>query len=139
LHHWKVGTWKPGPKFTKELVDVCLNERAESPVGLRREELPVIVSRALGFKSISPKVKELVDTTLTSMHEAGDVVSRSERNDAAGSPEGTERLASLGAHGRRIGAVPACPIAYRINGSFQHASLICQAAKYPVLDGRRLT
>ena len=69
---------KPGPKFTKELVDACLNQRAEPPIGLRREELPVMVSRVFGFKSTSPKVKELVEKTLLSMHEAGDVVSRDE-------------------------------------------------------------
>jgi hypothetical protein len=48
-------------------------------IGLRREELPVMVSRVFGFKSTSAKVKELVDKTLTSMHEAGDVVSRDDK------------------------------------------------------------
>ena len=48
-------------------------------VGLRREELPVMVSRVFGFKSTSPKVKELVEKTLASMHEAGDVVSRDDK------------------------------------------------------------
>jgi hypothetical protein len=48
-------------------------------IGLRREELPVMVSRVFGFKSTSPKVKELVEKTLTSMHEAGDVVSRDDK------------------------------------------------------------
>ncbi len=48
-------------------------------IGLRREELPVMVSRVFGFKSTSPKVKELVEKTLTSMHEAGDVVLRDDK------------------------------------------------------------
>ena len=48
-------------------------------IGLRREELPVMVSRVFGFKSTSPKVKELVDRTLSSMHEAGDVVLRDDK------------------------------------------------------------
>ena len=48
-------------------------------IGLRREELPVMVSRVFGFKSTSPKIKELVDKTLLSMHEAGDVVSRDDK------------------------------------------------------------
>jgi hypothetical protein len=46
---------------------------------LRREELPVVVSRVLSFESTSPKVEELVEKTLLSMHEAGDVVSRDDR------------------------------------------------------------
>ena len=46
---------------------------------IRRVELPVIASRVFGFKTTSPKVKELVDKTLTSMHEAGDVVSRDDK------------------------------------------------------------
>jgi hypothetical protein len=48
-------------------------------IGLRREELPVMVSSGFGFKATSPKVKELIDQTLTSMHEAGDVVSRDDK------------------------------------------------------------
>jgi hypothetical protein len=40
-------------------------------IGLCREDLPVMVSWVFGFKSTSAKVKELVDKTLTSMHEAG--------------------------------------------------------------------
>ena len=48
-------------------------------IGLRREELPVMVSRVFGFKTTSPKVKELVEKTLISMHEAGDVVSRDDK------------------------------------------------------------
>jgi hypothetical protein len=48
-------------------------------IGLRREELPVMVSRVFGFKTTSQKVKELVEKTLTSMHEAGDVVSRDDK------------------------------------------------------------
>jgi hypothetical protein len=63
-------------RFTKELVDACLNERAGPPIGLPREELPVMVSRVFGFKSTSPRVKELVEKALASIHEAGDVVSR---------------------------------------------------------------
>jgi hypothetical protein len=38
-----------------------------------------MVSRVFGFKSTSPKIKELVDKTLLSMHEAGDVVSRDDK------------------------------------------------------------
>jgi hypothetical protein len=48
-------------------------------IGLRREELPGMISRVFGVKSTSPKVKELVGKTLLSMHEAGDVVSRDDK------------------------------------------------------------
>jgi hypothetical protein len=51
----------------------------EEQIGLRREELPVMVSRVFGFKSTSAKAKELVEKTLLSMHEAGDVVSRDDK------------------------------------------------------------
>jgi very-short-patch-repair endonuclease len=48
-------------------------------IGLRREELPAMVSRVLGFKTTSAKVKELVEKTLASMHEAGVIVSRDDK------------------------------------------------------------
>jgi very-short-patch-repair endonuclease len=48
-------------------------------VGLRREELPMMVSKVLGFKTTSSKLKELVDKTLTSMLEAGDITSRDDK------------------------------------------------------------
>jgi hypothetical protein len=48
-------------------------------IGLRREELPVMVSRVFGFKSTSPNVKALVEKTLTSTHEAGEVVARDDK------------------------------------------------------------
>jgi hypothetical protein len=48
-------------------------------VGLRRDELPSMVGRVLGFKATSPKLKELVEKVLTSMVEAGEVVSRDEK------------------------------------------------------------
>ena len=48
-------------------------------VGLRREELPAMVSSVLGFKTTSPKLKELVDKTLTSALKTGDVVSRDDK------------------------------------------------------------
>ena len=48
-------------------------------LGLHREEVPAMVSRVLGFKTTSPKLKELVDKTLTSVLEAGDVVPRDDK------------------------------------------------------------
>jgi very-short-patch-repair endonuclease len=48
-------------------------------VGLRREELPTMVSRVLGFKTTSAKLKELVEKTLASTLEAGDVVARDDK------------------------------------------------------------
>jgi hypothetical protein len=43
-----------------------------------------MVSRVFGFESMGPKVKELVDKTLASIHEAGDVVARDEKLFLAG-------------------------------------------------------
>ena len=58
-------------------------------VGLRREELPAMVSSVLGFKTTSPKLKELVDKTLTSALKTGDVVSR---DDNSSLPSHAHRL-----------------------------------------------
>jgi very-short-patch-repair endonuclease/DNA polymerase III delta prime subunit len=48
-------------------------------VGLKRDELPGLVGRALGFKMTSPKLRELVENVLGSMLEAGTVVSRDQK------------------------------------------------------------
>jgi Protein of unknown function (DUF3320) len=48
-------------------------------VGPRRDELPVVVGRVLGFKTTSAKLKDMVDKVLTSMLEKGEVVSRDEK------------------------------------------------------------
>jgi hypothetical protein len=48
-------------------------------VGLRREELPLLVGKALGFRAASAKLKDLIDKVLASMLEDGDVVSRDQK------------------------------------------------------------
>ena len=48
-------------------------------VGLRREELPSLVGKALGFKATSAKLKELVERVLAPMLESNEVVSRDEK------------------------------------------------------------
>jgi very-short-patch-repair endonuclease len=48
-------------------------------IGLRREELPALVGKAFGFKAAGAKLKDLIEKVLTSMLEAGDVVSRDEK------------------------------------------------------------
>ncbi len=48
-------------------------------VGLRRDELPPMVVRALGFKATSPKLKDLIEKVLATMLEAGDVAARDQK------------------------------------------------------------
>lgn len=48
-------------------------------VGLRREELPSLVGRALGFKTTSAKLREVIENVLSSMLEKGEVALRDEK------------------------------------------------------------
>ncbi len=48
-------------------------------VGLRRDELPPLVARALGFRAASAKLKERIETILNSMLDGGAVVARDEK------------------------------------------------------------
>ena len=48
-------------------------------LGLRRDELPSLVGRVLGFKATSAKLREMVDTSLESLHDKGDVALRDEK------------------------------------------------------------
>jgi very-short-patch-repair endonuclease len=48
-------------------------------VGLRRDELPLLVVKALGFKVTSPKLKDLIDKVLASMLENGDISARDQK------------------------------------------------------------
>jgi hypothetical protein len=48
-------------------------------VGLRREELPLLVGKALGFRAASAKLKDLIEKVLASMLEDGEVASRDQK------------------------------------------------------------
>ncbi len=48
-------------------------------VGLRRDELPLLVGRVLGFKMASAKLKDVVDKVLTAMLAENEVVSRDQK------------------------------------------------------------
>ncbi|MHB1559149.1 MAG: DUF3320 domain-containing protein [Isosphaeraceae bacterium] len=48
-------------------------------VGLRREELPLLIARALGFRAASVKLRERIETVLASMLDGGAVVTRDEK------------------------------------------------------------
>jgi hypothetical protein len=48
-------------------------------IGLRREELPSMVGRLLGFKATGAKLKEMIEGVVSSMLEDSEVVSRDEK------------------------------------------------------------
>jgi very-short-patch-repair endonuclease len=48
-------------------------------IGLRREELPSMVGRLLGFKTTSAKLKEMIEGVSSSMLESSEVISRDEK------------------------------------------------------------
>jgi very-short-patch-repair endonuclease len=48
-------------------------------VGLRREELPLLVGKALGFRAASAKLKDLIDKVLATMLENAEVASRDQK------------------------------------------------------------
>lgn len=45
-------------------------------VGLRRDELPLLIVRALGFRAATVRLKERTEIVLAAMLEAGEVVAR---------------------------------------------------------------
>jgi very-short-patch-repair endonuclease/DNA polymerase III delta prime subunit len=69
---------KPEMIAPSELRQAILHLVTEQ-VGLRRDELPTLVGRVLGFKATSPKLKETVEKVLAAMLEKNEVESRDQK------------------------------------------------------------
>jgi very-short-patch-repair endonuclease len=63
------------PSELRRAIQCLVNEH----VGIRRDELPTFVGRILGFKTTSPRLKEMIEKILTSMLEKDEVVSRDQK------------------------------------------------------------
>ena len=73
-----VGLKKPEMIPPSEVRQTILHLVTEH-VGLRRDEVPSLVGRVLGFKATSAKLREMVETAIEVLHEKGDVTLRDEK------------------------------------------------------------